>query len=873
MCIRDSGSTVGSTGWAVVGSDVGDTLIAVGGGTIGMLSVSGNNVKLYQKSVVTGENTTVANMSGDTGPGSVYGVVADKRGDFWVACNVKGDSKRKTGLFKVSRGATSFTETKLTSEYTGGGLSALSTDTESADWAPRSVDYDHKNDRVFVVGKDRVCGMPTGRSMGVAHANELTLKFMSKHVDSGNERFEGFRDLPLNEGDAITLKVNDPDSKGTGNGPAGLTDESEYFVRDISTDIETGLYRFRVSSSRGDPALSLSATATGTELFKFVRAAGERVYVDNGTVGKVVELRPANLAPDVEWGSVRVATNGGAIVTQAEATDTLVSLSPDNILDASQTLGSRYDVDATVDSPFRKMGRNAVENIDPSGRVSSRSFVTLVTAMGTVKKLTSGGFGSIKNSDYKMRTDAPVIFSAAYGDRVYYVDGINGVYYDSSYQDGGEEGEIVDWDVDRYDNLDIQGEEGGKGITNRTDGAGKGSFPKDPSGNKPTLITTWGSRLVLSGLSGEPQNWFMSRSHDPNDFDFLVRPQDDQMAATGSQSPAGLVPDKVNALVPYNDDILIFGCDHSIYQLSGDPAMGGVIDLLTDVTGMVWGRGWCKDPSGVLYFFGSRGGVFKMVPGSPPQSITSTSISERLAKIDLSKRVVRMLWNDREHGVNLFLSHSDPTEQVEHYFYDSRAGSWWEDRYEAKETGEDKYVHNATAYHVFDGDKESDREILVGGRNGAIYKISIKEQDDRISTALNKEIDSFVWLGPFSLPDGRKIVLTETTGLLAHDSGNVDYGVYVGPTAELIIDLANDALDTGSETTLNKNRRFDGTFAPDRKRASSGPVDRRRAIAHDIFIRLRNNTAAEDWALEGVILKVGSAGIRSSRGHEVGKNA
>jgi len=853
----DGGVGVGKRGWNVVGGDIGDTLLAVSNGTVAMLTrySSGNDVQLFQKSAESGENISVATLLG-TVTGEVYCVVPDKRGIFWVACCSKGTG-RSTGLFSVARGSSTF---DATPEMTP----TPSDDPESSNECPRSLAYDGKNDRVYVAGLEGVCGITDARSLAAVHAYKAELRFMSDSIDDTNNRFKGFRSIPFNEGDKITLSVPD-----TSTLPAGLASGGVYYVTGV-VPTDDGLIAFKISASRAGTALTLSATATSTDVWTFTRATGERVYWDAADNTTPLEFQPAGVTPSAGWDSARMSTNGGVNLSQAAGTGTVVSLSPTNLLGTAATAGSSYNVTG-VTSPFKKMGRNAVENVDPSGRVTSRSFTTLVTALGTIKKLTAGGFESVKDADYKLKTDIPVIFSAPYGNRVYYVDGLSSIYYDSAHQDDGEEGAVVDWDVEKYSDLDIQGEQGGRGLTNVTAGQTKGDFPIDADGNKPRLVTVWNSRLVLSGLVGEPQNWFMSRRDNPNDFDYFVQPFDDEIAAAGNLSPAGLVPDKVNTLIPYNDDILIFGCDHSIFQLSGDPAAGGAIDLVTDVTGMVWGHGWCKDPSGVLYFFGSRGGVFRMGPGTPPQSITSSTIDERLAKLDLSVRSVRMVWNDREHGVNLFLSHVDPTEQVEHYFFDARANSWWEDRYEAKETDKDKYVHNATAYHVIDGDKEGDREILVGGRNGAIYKISIKEQDDRISTSVNKEIDSFVWLGPFSLPDGRKVVLTEISALLAHDSGDVDYGVYVGSTAEFIIDLANDALDTGSETTLNKNRRFDGTFAPDRRRTSSGPIDRRRAIAHDIFVRLRNNTAAEDWAFEKMIIRVGAAGVRSSRGHEVGK--
>ena len=278
-----------------------------------------------------------------------------------------------------------------------------------------------------------------------------------------------------------------------------------------------------------------------------------------------------------------------------EGEATVAALTVANIEAAAQTQGTTYDIDHEGDldfvNPFRRMGRNAIENVDPAGRVSGRSTLTLVTGNGTPKKLLEDGFQSISGADYKLVTDAPVIFSAPFGDRVYYVDGKNSIYYDSVHSSDGAvdsfEGSVNDWDVDVYSAEEIGSVATdeilvvtGRGLTNVAVGQSKGKFPKDKFGNKPRLIEVWNRRLVLSGLSGEPQNWWMSRQDDPHDFDYSVLPASDQDAATGTLSPAGLVPDNINSIIPYNDNILIFGCDHSVFQMVGDPAMGASITCL-----------------------------------------------------------------------------------------------------------------------------------------------------------------------------------------------------------------------------------------------------------------------------------------------------
>src|SRR6202020_709199 len=104
-------------------------------------------------------------------------------------------------------------------------------------------------------------------------------------------------------------------------------------------------------------------------------------------------------------------------------------------------------------------------------------------------------------------------------------------------------------------------------------------------------------------------------------------------AVAGNNSTVGVVGDVVTALIPYSDDLLIFGGDHTIYIMTGDPAAGGQIDLVSDAIGMAFGIPWCKDPYGTVYFFSNRTGIYTLVPGQAPVRI-SQNIEQILFGID-----------------------------------------------------------------------------------------------------------------------------------------------------------------------------------------------------------------------------------------------
>ncbi len=110
-------------------------------------------------------------------------------------------------------------------------------------------------------------------------------------------------------------------------------------------------------------------------------------------------------------------------------------------------------------------------------------------------------------------------------------------------------------------------------------------------------------------------------------------------------------------MIPYSDDVLIFGCDHSIYQMSGDPMDSGAIDLISDTVGMAFGRPYCMDGQGNIYFFSNRGGVYTLAGGGgKPTPISLDLIGPEIDKINLNTTSVRMVWDEESFGFHLFLT-------------------------------------------------------------------------------------------------------------------------------------------------------------------------------------------------------------------------
>lgn len=394
-----------------------------------------------------------------------------------------------------------------------------------------------------------------------------------------------------------------------------------------------------------------------------------------------------------------------------------------------------------------------------------------------------------------------IMFSSANNQKLWFADGINWCYYDPA------------------DN------------TVKTWAATAGALPVDSDNNTPRLICTWRGRIVLSGLIKDPQNWFMSAVSDPTDFDYSPQYITPTQAVAGNNSPLGFIGDVVTCLIPYSDDVLIFGGDHTIYMMRGDPMAGGQIDLVSDIIGMAWGQPWCKDPYGNVFFVSNRMGVYHFVPGQQPVRI-SQPIEKLLLDIDTGSNSIRLMWNDRFQGFHMFVTPLAAPGSTTHYFYETRTGAWWQDTF-----GDTDF--NPLACVVVDGNLPGDRVPVIGSWDGYVRAISPDATDDD-GTAISSD----VWIGPMLTKDMDEIFLNSLQAVLGASSGQVTAGIYTAATAE-------EALDATASETLTWT-------------AGRNLTDLVRVAGHAVYIRITATTA---WQLESVRAELEARGLVRRRGN------
>lgn len=520
-------------------------------------------------------------------------------------------------------------------------------------------------------------------------------------------------------------------------------------------------------------------------------------------------LAGIDLSMGYERQPTRPLANGMYTRTTPEATNVRAFEPTTNRARGGQRAGLARYLDARVNGVALIQGLAQVVGVgysNPGGGVQtsqSGRIVTLVAVSGgniVVADAGATAWTAVTNGTGALNSSG-VVFSAVNNQKLYFADGTNWKYYDPATN------------------------------TVSTWSASAGTLPVDASSNKPRLICTWRGRTVLSGLLKDAQNWFMSAVGDPTDFDYAPTSSSPTQAVAGNNSSLGLVGDVITGLVPFSDDVLIFGGDHTLWQMTGDPMGGGQLDRISDAIGMAWGQAWCKDPYGAIYFVSNLMGIYRLVPGQGAPQRISQQIEQLLQEKNTGTHTISLIWDDRFQGLHVFVSPTAGAAAASHFYYEARAGAWWQDEF-ANDN------HNPLCCCTFDGNLPGDRVPLIGSWDGYVRFFDAEAtQDDHY------DIASSVTIGPVTTPNLEEVLLKDIQALLGTDSGDVNFAVHVGETAEAA--LSSTAVATGSWV------------------AGRNYASHIRRAGHALYVKI---TATNPWAIEAIQGRVTGTGKVRRRG-------
>lgn len=439
---------------------------------------------------------------------------------------------------------------------------------------------------------------------------------------------------------------------------------------------------------------------------------------------------------------------------------------------------------------------------------SARSTFSYVVSGGAFKHLTSTAVNTVAGSS-SVNTTARWIQMAAGLNRVLCTDGLNYFTIDPL---NGTYGTSAAWV------------------------ASTGQIP--PRGR---LLSIWAGAAVIAGFEQDPHEWAMSAVNDFDDWNFFPLELSNADAVLGTDSRAGVCPDVITALIPWSDDLLFFGGDHSIWRMSGHPLEGGRFDLVSDITGVAWGTAWCKTPSGAVYFVGSRGGFYSIGPSSSPEEMSVEPLSDFFRDLNIGNNKIQLVWNDKEKGVHIFVT-PFTAGATTHFFWSARDNAWWPDRFATTDM-------DPVSVWTLDGDDPADREVLMGGRDSYVRKFRESfRQDDGYA------IESWVYMPVFA-PPAYEIRLSNFRVVMGKDSDFTQFNVYATDEPDFNI-ISTDPFVSLTQVPTG----YTGTITSLRN-----DNIRARVRGNAVFMRVRTNALYKAWQVESITVDRELAGRARNR--------
>ena len=355
----------------------------------------------------------------------------------------------------------------------------------------------------------------------------------------------------------------------------------------------------------------------------------------------------------------------------------------------------------------------------------------------------------------------------------------------------------------------------------------------------PTLVCLYRGRVVTAGDSTLPYAWQMSKVGDPFKVLYDFTNDGDLSAVTYTNTQVGRVGDVIVSLIPYKDDLLIFGCANSVWLLIGDPLASGQLAEVVNTTGMWGSRAWCIDDANNLYFLGNDG-IYVMPVGetsSPVRNISKVRLPNLITDLDLDKDTHRivMSYDPVEHGIILSKTTiSDGSN--ENYFYSLITEGFFPETYDDSCGVFCSYYYPAT--------DETYKKFLVGCYDGYIREFDPATKNDA-TTSSTAAINSYCTIiQQIGETEFYNAMLREFSGILSGgassgdftDSDAVSFELHTGKDAETVLEDVKDgatAFTSGTWSTVGKQNKY----RPRMRGCYAG-------------IKLYNSTASQTWSLE-----------------------
>ena len=362
-----------------------------------------------------------------------------------------------------------------------------------------------------------------------------------------------------------------------------------------------------------------------------------------------------------------------------------------------------------------------------------------------------------------------------------------------------------------------------------------------------TIGCNWRGRNVLSGDKDHPFQWYMTRQRNPWDRNYISN--DAGAPIEGGNAEAGECGDIIVALISYSRDYLVFGCANSLWVAAGDPAENGALYEFYSTGGILSSTAWCRDKGQNLYLL-TTAGLLRIAPGfGTVENLMEESWPDFVKDLayDSTLHKLVMGYDRQRHGIKIARTTLASGDSA-CFWYDLRTGAMFPDTY--------ANAGGIFSMFYYEADDPDYRKLLFGCNDGYIRFADDSAKDDDIGDT-DQAIDSYVTLGPLALNTVDKegslnsmniITVGGLTGGSESDSNDVDFKVWTGLSADEVTE----------KLITNAAPQIGGTVAaPGRRR---GSTIRRKVRGQFLGLRIGNDTAAQTWGLEKVVLNTKKGG-------------
>ncbi len=199
-------------------------------------------------------------------------------------------------------------------------------------------------------------------------------------------------------------------------------------------------------------------------------------------------------------------------------------------------------------------------------------------------------------------------------------------------------------------------------------------------GERASLLVRFGGRLALSGFTPSPNNWFLSKINDVDDWVPGSTPDD---AVAGNLSTKFSIPgEPIVALIPMAESGLLFAGRHTMTYLSADPVFdtqARMIELSRSV-GIVSSKAWCVSDAQTVYIM-AQDGLYRVRPNEFQVTQSGRITGGRLDSFFQSQKFDKLncsLGFDPEiQNIYCILSRTDLPSSSTHLVYSQATDSFW----------------------------------------------------------------------------------------------------------------------------------------------------------------------------------------------------